>query len=189
MDLVERNPEEYVRVYIHGEKMRFGPAAREGIKLGKDVADALEADEETGNEINDLVIAQLPKYELMDHKFEGEITVGKVEIPFLMKIDSAAEDLSAFYEYKTGLTAWSQKKAEEHGQIGFYSTGCCAITGKIPKSKLIYAPSERTNGGLRLNGEIIEFETTKNFKDILKFKIRIKNAWLKIQELTERELI
>lgn len=162
-----------------------------GMALGKEIADSLESEQETGDEIKDFVIAQLPKFELMDKPFEATIRVGDVEIPLLGKLDTAKADLSAFKEYKTGVTTWDQKKADKHGQITFYCVLAEALTGKIPQDiELDYAPSVYLpDGRVELTGEIKRFITHRTTADILKMKIRMKKAWIRIGEICEEQLI
>jgi len=186
LDTLERSEEQYRRIYIEGRPI---PVNR-GMALGRDVATALESGEETGDAVTDLIVAQLPKFELMDNPFKVTIKVGEVEIPLLSKLDTAKADLSAFKEYKTGVTTWDQKKADKHGQITFYCVVCEALTGKVPQDiELVYAPSEyRPDGRVELTGEIKRFKTSRTTADILKMKIRMKKAWIRIGEICDEEL-
>lgn len=184
---LEHSEKQYKKFYIEGGRL---PINR-GMALGKEVADALERDEETGDAIKDLVISQLPKFALMDHQFETEIKIGKIKIPLLSKIDTAKKDLSAFKEYKTGTTKWGQKEADKHGQITFYAVVIHSITGKIPQDiELVWAPTQKTpDGKVELTGEIKRFKTQRTMTDILKMKARMKNAWQRIAEIVEEELL
>ncbi len=185
LDSFERG--QYKKNYIVGDKI---PLNR-GIVLGKEVADALETGEETGDPIKDLVIAKLPKLDNMDWEYKVEITVGGIVIPLFSKIDTASTDLKAFKEYKTGVTPWNQDKVNKHGQITFYAVVMQALSGKIPADiELVWAPTEKQpDDSVELTGEILRFKTVKTTADMLKMKVRIKKAWLGIGELIAEEII
>jgi len=183
---IEQSEEQYKRLYIDGKKL---PINR-GMALGKEVADSLESGEETGDAIKDLVIASLPKFDLMDNEFATKIKIGKLEIPLFSKIDTATKDFSAFKEYKTGATKWDQRKADNHGQITFYAVVIHSLTGKIPQDiELVWAPTHKIPSGVELTGEIKRFKTIRTMTDILKMKARIKNAWERIAEIVQEELL
>ena len=65
------------------------------------------------------------------------------------------------------------------------------IIGKIPQDiELVHALTRKLSSGrLELTGDIYKFETHRSLKDILKMKVRIKKAWLGIQEMCEQELL
>lgn len=179
---LETSEAQYIRKYIHGED--FTP--NRGMILGKEIADSLESGEETGDIAKDFIVASLPKFECMDHDYKTTIEVKGVHIPLFSKIDSAKKDLSAFYEYKTGVTPWSQRAVDSHGQIDFYCVVAHAIKGRIPQEiKLFHAVVE--DG--QFTGEIREYKTSRTITDILKMKIRIHKAWTRIAELVKQELL
>lgn len=191
---LETSEAQYRKAYIQGRKL----FENDGIVFGKQVADALEAGAATGDAMMDAVIAQIPKFELMDHAFETSVVVGSETIPLLSKIDTARPDLSAFKEYKTGTTAWDQRKVDECGQITFYSTVIYQLTGRLPNDiELVWLPTERVEyqgdfGSDRRTqfkaGEMRVFKTRRTLADIIKMKIRMRNAWVRIAEITEGEI-
>jgi len=187
LSLFETSPESYKRAYMHGKRMYINP----GMALGKKVATALETGDDTGDPITDLVIAQLPKLDVMEKEIRATIEVGGYKIPLLGKMDTAKNDLSEFKEYKTGTTPWDQKMADKHGQITFYCVIIQALTNRIPKRiELVHAVTKMTpQGQPQLTGEINRFLTTRGTKDILWAKIRMKKAWIGINKLFEDELI
>lgn len=186
MVLVEKSPRGYLEYYIYGEEKRTSRAMAYGSKL----ADSLENDEETGDMLLDLMAIQLPKFELMDMPFETTIG-GPEPVPILIKPDSAKKDLSAFKEYKTGVTKWTQKKADESGQVTFYTMGMYLITGNIPQDiELIHLPTEYdADGRPRVTGDMHRFPTQRHMSEILNMMVRARKAWKKIGELCESELI
>lgn len=191
---LETSEAQYRKCYIEGRKL----FENEGIVFGKMVADALEANAATGEAMVDVALAQIPKFELMDHPFETTVTVGSENIPLLSKIDTARRDLSGFKEYKTGTTKWDQRKVDEFGQITFYATVIYQLTGKIPHDiELVWLPTERVEqasdfGSDRRTqfraGEMRVFRTRRTLADIIKMKIRMRNAWVRIAEITEGEI-
>lgn len=189
---IERSEEAYLKRYgIDGRPLGIN----RGMALGSTIANALEKDEETGNAMKDFVVAMLPKYEIRDKMFYIDMKIGKEIIPIRIQPDSLKDDMSAFYEYKTGAEkSWTQKKVDEDDQITFYATGIYIKTKKIPRCELIWAPTRKVVGedGIErpeLTGEIVRFQTIRRMSHILKMMGRMRNAWTKIGELTEREII
>ena len=191
MDLLERNPEKWKEVYLRGEKKRIN----RGMAFGKKMADGLENDEDTGDMVLDLVISQLPKYELMDVAFTTEIKDKDGNIPLLAKPDTAKADYSAFNEYKTGQAPWTQHKVDTNVQITFYATCMYLKTKKIPTEiELDHAITvkenpEDPNSRLVATGEIKKYYTHRKMSDIINMMLRMKKAWRLIQQICEEELI
>lgn len=185
MSLWEKSPKQYREIYIEGKKIPISRA----IALGKEIADALENDLETGNFEKDLVISQLPKYDLMDKPIETKLVIGKEMVPILIKPDTIKADYSALREYKTGSETWSQMKVDKWDQLTFYATGIYIITKKIPTIHLDWAPTEKDeNGKPELTGEIHSFETIRRMSHILSMMARMRKAWKEIGEMCENEI-
>ena len=185
--LWEKSPEQYKAAYLEGQK--FG--TNRGQALGKEIAEAMENDVETGDIVKDLVIAQIPVYELRDKKIEMTLGKGKEAVPLLVKPDSCKADHSAFLEIKTGLEGnWNQSKVNHDDQITFYSTGLYILTKKIPSAELIHAPTKQDEMGRpSLVGEIKRYPTKRTLLDILKMQARMRHAWLQIGKMCEAELL
>lgn len=187
MTLFEMSPAKYVEQYIYGQKQR----TTRNMAYGSMLADGLEAGESTGDPLLDLVMARLPKFELMDKPIEAELKNGKETIHLLAKPDTAKADYSAFLEYKTSVRKWNQKMANESGQITFYATTIWLKTGKIPKDiELVNAVVEyMPDGRLQPTGEIWRFPTTRAMIDVIRMVTRMKRAWAGIKTLCEKELL
>lgn len=187
MVLVEMSPEKYIQKYIYDEKQR----TTRNMAYGSKMAHGLEFEEATGDPMLDLVMSKLPKFDLMDKPIETDLNNGKEVIHLLAKPDSCKSDMTAFYEYKTSTKKWTQKMADESGQISFYATVIWLKTGKIPSNiELINALVEYTeDGSLSPTGDIIRLPTRRHMTDIIKMVTRIRKAWSKIKELCEKELI
>lgn len=187
MTLVEMSPERYVDQYIHNKKQFVNKNMLYGTKL----AEGLENDEATGDPLLDIMMSRIPKFELMDIPFEVDLKDGNRVIRLLAKPDTSKADYSAFKEYKTSVRAWTQRMADKSNQVTFYATCMYLKTGKIPADiELVCVPTQYTyDGGLEPTGEMLVFKTTRTMADIIKMTTRMKKAWKKIEELTERELL
>ena len=189
LTLWESAPERYKDYYLKGIGNSI-PLSR-GVVLGKDVATALETGEETGDELRDLVIAQIPRLADSEREIKATIKIGKIEIPLLGKLDASSKDLMTIKEYKTGQTKWTQKLVDKQGQITMYCVIIQALTGEIPKDiELVHIPTKADEDGkLELTGDIIIIPTERTTIDILKMKSRIKKAWLEIGKMCEEAII
>jgi len=176
---------------------------------GSKLAKGLEFEESTGDPLLDIMMARLPKFDRMDEVVEDEkgievydphtkqthkvpfVTDRKEKIPLLAKPDTAKNDYSAFKEYKTSTVKWTQKKADDSGQITFYATAIYLKTGKIPEDiELVNVQTEyQEDGSMTVTGEIYRFKTHRTLVDILRMQSRIKKAWSGIKTLTANELL
>ena len=187
MTLFEMSPEKYADQYLFGKKQRIN----RNMAYGSLLADGLEAGESTGDPLLDLMMARLPKFELMDKSFEADLPNGKETIKILAKPDTAQADYTAFAEYKTSVRKWTQKMVDESGQITFYATAMWLKTGKIPQDiELVdvvvgYEP----DGRIQPTGDILRFPTKRTMVDMIKMTGRMKRAWTGIKALCEKELL
>ncbi|MES2216659.1 MAG: hypothetical protein V4481_05195 [Patescibacteria group bacterium] len=197
----ERTPELYKRKYFHGEQQR----TNRGQALGKQFAEAIEHDKESGDLVMDIVIAQFPKFEIRDKEILANMSVGKGRdrkfIHILIKPDTTQKDYKAFKEYKTGdvSTPWTQKRVDEDDQMTFYFTGLYLKIKElggtsIPTGELVWAPTEKVVGedGVerpQLTGDIKWFPTTRDIADILRMQARISTAWREIGQAMESEIL
>lgn len=181
---IERSEKEYIEKYVYGKK---SPINRAQV-LGKQVSDALETGEQTGYLMIDLMVPDIPNYEIKDK----EIMVTMGEIPIMLKIDGLKGDLSAIIEHKTGPEgSWNQKKADQWDQITFYCTGIYLKNKKIPTAKLVHIITEYDEDAREylLTGNVKIFDTVRSYKEILIMMGRIKRAWEKIGVITKKELL
>ena len=187
MTLFEMSPEKYIERYIYNEKQRTS----RNMAYGSIMAKGLEDEESTGDPMLDLMMAKIPKFDLMDKPMETELKHGKEIIPILIKPDTMKSDMTAFKEYKTSTRAWTQKMADESGQISFYATGIWLKTGRIPHDiELVCVVTEYDeNGALRPTGELVRLKTQRHMSDIIKTTLRMRKAWEGIKKLCEKELI
>lgn len=183
LTLWESSPERYKEKYLYGKKT---PVNR-GMAFGKKMADGLEHDELTGDMALDLMMAQIPKFEIMDQEFRAEIKNGKDTIFILAKPDTMRKDMTAFKEYKTGVARWTRKKVDECGQITFYAMAMWLESGKIPQDiELVdIATKMSLDGKIEVTGDIYRHPTKRTMADILKMMVRAKKCWAGINKLME----
>ncbi|MFZ3032285.1 MAG: hypothetical protein WA082_04570 [Candidatus Moraniibacteriota bacterium] len=192
MNLFESNLEGWKRVYLYGEQMRVN----RGMAFGRIMAEGLEHDEMTGDPVLDMIMAQLPKFEIMDQPVNAILKNGKEEIPLLAKPDTMKADMTAFKEYKTGQAPWSRKQVDESGQITFYATVLFILTQRIPHDiELVHVQTakvvgkEAVDARIGATGAIHRHPTSRNMSQILNMMIRMKRAWEGIQRVTAEEML
>jgi hypothetical protein len=202
LELFERDPEEYRRVYINGGKrISFAPEEQE---YGKRIADGLIEDNMTGDAEVDICRVSLPP---VDQKDVEEIVMFG-DIPLLIKCDGVIFDPLEVHEYKTGhpnkkgKDSWTQKKANEWRQLDFYMFAKFIQTGKIPAGKLILIPTikiktkKTDNWGNPIyriekdkNRELVVFPVKKTIADMALMSANIKRAWKGIGKMVEEEAL
>jgi hypothetical protein len=155
---------------------------------GKEVADAFFERKMTGDVVMDAVIARVPKLEIMDVEFMSDFRTSSREIiPLWIQPDSYRKDLTEYLEYKTSQRPWTQKQADEHGQITFYDVGIFCLKNFIPRHKLIDIRTAKENpddpnSRIVATGEFKEIETKRSILDIIKMIHRIDKAVKEISE-------
>jgi len=187
MTKFEMSPEKYVEEYIYGQKNRIS----RNMAYGSMLAQGLEDEEATGDPLLDLMAARLPKFELMDKPIEADLPDGKGVIHLLAKPDTAKANLTAFKEYKTSVRKWTQRMADDSGQITFYATTIWIKTKKIPQDiELVnIETSYQDDGRLTVTGNMFRYPTTRSMSDIIKMTKRMRSTWHGIQKLCEKELL
>lgn len=201
----EMSPEKYADQYLYGKKQRIS----RNMSYGSQMADGLEKEEATGDPILDLMMSRIPKFDIMDKPVESRDGVrtlfdrdkkyyhlpvllnGKDHIPIMAVPDTAKKDYSAFKEYKTSVRRWSQKMADDSGQITFYATAIWLATGKIPTDiELVNVPVDYAEDGtLAPTGELIRHKTERDMASIIKMTKRMRDTWGGIKKLCESELL
>ena len=189
MDLIEKDPKAYARRYFDKEQ----GFTNKGMEFGKKMADGLESGDITGDETLDLMIEQIPKFEIMDKEFFAELkrSRGQEPIIILAKPDTMKKDMTAFKEYKTSQTRWSQRRVDNCTQIQFYATAMWLKTGKIPKDVELVeiATKASLDGEIAPTGDIYRYKAVITMVQVLNMIIRMKKAWAAIEELTEARFV
>lgn len=160
-----RDPKQYKDIYFDGrDELRTSNA---GMEYGKVVADALEKGIQTDDLLTDAAMLMLPKYDIADVEFRAELKVKGGWIQILAKPDSLNSKTKAFYEYKTGKTAWTAEKAQSHLQMHLYATAVYLTWKIIPQAKLIWIETYWEDGVVKPTGHVEEFPVIITMRDIL----------------------
>lgn len=182
MSVFERSKDQYVKQYLLGIKFQTNKYMERGLELAdtlNDKAKREEVESELGNDMA-MVLLLLPQYK----ETEKEINVRWMNIPMFGKLDGWNEDTFTLGEVKSG-KKWTQKRANEHGQLLFYASMIYALYGKIPNIKLHWAETqEDIIGQVIFTGKVETFDVKYTLKDILRFYTRLKKVYKGISELT-----
>jgi len=181
LNLWEQDPDEYIRQYIYGEQRPQSKEMDFGSKIAKMLEIGVMAE---GYEF----LIYVPKYILSEATIEIGLPHKKGIIPLLARLDSAKDDFSAFYEYKTGKSPWTQARADQNGQVTFYAMCIWLKTRQIPKCSIIWLPTIDSEGGIKATGEIKEFKTERTLTDIIEMCQRCSNAWQEISNIIDKTL-
>jgi hypothetical protein len=167
------DPEQWYSRYILSEK--DVPSAE--MEFGKLVGERLASDP--------LFLPQVPRYKEFEYKLE--CTIGK--IPLIGFMDSYEPKRfpggPAMYEYKTGKRGpneWSQKKADEHGQISMYLFMMYMMYKIKPedvKVHILWLPTMQNNDfsiSLIDEKDVRVFHTKRTMRQVLEFGVRIKET-------------
>lgn len=170
--LWQNDPERYKDLYFDNrDELRN---SNRGMEYGKVVADALEKGIDTGDLLTDAGMLLLPKYDISDVEFRTEMNTKEGIVVLLAKPDSLDSVTKSFYEYKTGKTVWTQKKAQDHLQMWFYATAIYIKYKIIPRGvKLVWIQTEAqtTSSGFEViqpTGRVLELPVTFSVGGILK---------------------
>lgn len=181
IDLWEKSPKRYREKYFLGADQYVTKEMRFGKKFAKA--------RETGK-CDDKKILEIAKsataYKNKEYKLECVVKSGKDEIPILCYLDSYEDGLVG--EDKTGKTPWTQKRADDHGQIKFYNVALRIITGKAHKFFIRwFETEEKEKGIITLTGRVETFPVEKSTMDYLKMTARIIKVAKQISEAYQEE--
>ncbi len=166
------NPESWYKRYILGEKEPDTPELIFGSSVGKKL------------EVDPTYLPQVPRHNKMEHAFSVVFN----DIKMVGFCDSFCIDTNKkLLEYKTGVKAWDQKRADEHGQITMYAL-MNYITNKIKPEdmeiQLVWLPTQKKESGdFKREISFVDEQNIKIFKtkrtmgDILRFGAEIKKVY------------
>lgn len=181
ISLWQQNPKNYAQIYFDGrDELRTSNRAME---YGKVVADALENGIDTGDLLTDSAMLMLPKYDVADQEIRTTLPTKDGNIPILIKPDSLDSKTKDFIEYKTGRTAWTQKKVEKHLQLYFYALGIYLEYKVVPKNvRLVWIETERTEEGeVKPTGNVKEFTVKITLSHIMNTMALVKKVAQEIE--------
>ena len=186
LDLIERSEKKYVDIYFNDGKIPIN----KGMAFGRDMSDALEKEELTGDALTDILLSKLPTVGTREYKIKTILN----DVPLFGKLDDWSKSKLVLNEDKSGVNRWTQKMADKHGQIDFYCTLIYSKYGIKPEDLelyLRYLPTQYNDqGDIEPTGEDpIIFRTHRTFSDVLKMSVRQKKAWARIKELAIEQIV
>lgn len=174
LELWEKDPREYMRVYFEGGE-RFTNAA---MSYGSKFARAVETGDAGGDEILNFAALSVPKHAVPECRLYAEMKTTEGRLPLLGFADSACYNpADGLIEYKTGATKWTQSRVDAHGQLTFYALIVYLRSQTlISDIKLVWLPTEKIDGRIELTGEIITFSTRRTLQDVMHMMNRAKKV-------------
>lgn len=156
--LWQSNCKRYKQLYFDQQGDNF---SNRGQVFGKQVADALEAGQETGDLVTDAAMLVLPKYDIADQPIEVEIKTQYGWLQLIAKPDTFDSKTHAFREYKTGTgtNPWTQQRAQDHLQMWFYAVVIWQKYGTVLEdAQLVWMETEYTDTGVQPTGRVETFD-------------------------------
>lgn len=174
----EWDPEQWYQSYIMGKKMQMTPE----LSFGSKFASSCE---------NRKPLAKVTMLSKMEQPFKCKF--GKLWLTgFADTFDHVGK--KKFGEYKTGVKAWDQKRADEHGQITMYALMNYLISRIRPEDCrffLEWIPTQKKVNSSNFGAYTIEFvkgkkvlhfDTKRTMKQMLEFGDRLNKTALAMQE-------
>jgi predicted RecB family nuclease len=154
-----------------------------GMVYGKQVAEALENEVETGDLLTDAAMLLLPKYDIRDKEIYTILTTKQGEIPLLGRPDMMDSVSKSFYEIKTGKVAWTQNKADKHLQLPFYAMIIYLTHKVIPSAvSLVWIETQDTDEGIKPTGKVESFPVKIGMKEILECMALTSKVAMEIEQ-------
>ena len=175
MNFWKWSQEKYKETYFEGKPYPTNPI----MDFGKDFSEIMDGKKETDDIVIQGVVSLMPKYDTS----EKEIRESIEGIELLGYIDSYCSKTHSIYEYKTGMTPWTQDKVDEADQLTFYSMLVYLRHKVIPeKISLIWAETTIEDDLIQFTGNVKRFETSRELADVLKMLARTKKVAREISE-------
>jgi hypothetical protein len=179
LNLLEKGDKYWVDKYINGKKEYETKYLKFGKAFSQAMQDGFHEDEEV-----DFIASITPRLE----RIEEECRTDYKGIELLGYKDSSND--TETYEYKTavfrtskGEPSWSQRKAEESGQLSFYGLLDTLMGREINKYTLFWLPTVATKDDIHFTGDIIPYEVKITKPMVNDMKLRVEKALFKINEL------
>lgn len=172
----EYDPEQWYRKYV----LKQEDPANAPMLFGSMIGKKLETDPK--------FLPMIPRQNKMEFEFKCKFE----KIPLIGFADSFCAKTYRFgEEYKTGMKAWDQKRADEHGQITLYTLMNFKLRGIAPENtvwRLHWMPTKETNDfqieflqGMKPQS----FTTYRTMSDVLQFGARIKRVYKEMEAYCE----
>lgn len=174
----EYDPEQWYRKYVLGQADPTTPEMLFGKTIGEKLAGEYDPD----------FMPQVKRYPVYEYKLQ--FNFGK--IPMIGFIDGWDEPNLELGEYKTGKKAWTQKRADEHGQFDAYLLGLWVTKSIKPhdvKLELHWMPTQ-DNGDFSISlidpKKCHTFSTKRSMRDILGFGMRVNETLKRMEEFCKK---
>lgn len=155
------------------------------MRFGKEIAKVFEEQEELEDEVLETLRLTIPRYELPEYRIMTEIN----GLQLFGILDSFQPHSCAIIEYKTGLSPWTQERANNHGQLHFYALLCYLQYRKLPeKINLIWIETVRENGEISITGYIRNLSVKPDMKKVLDMMKTIDKVSRQIDEIMRKEI-
>lgn len=171
VDMWRRSKDRYIRRYFEGGE----DFSNEAMRFGKRTSEALEGAEDD-DELMTAVVALLPRYEKREHQIRVPFKTKNGTVDLLGRMDTfGMKQGPRFREYKTGVTVWTQAKAEKHPQMKHYGALIWLEKLTLPtEAWLDWAQTAwETNAEgfreIRFTGQISTFHVKISVQDILEY--------------------
>lgn len=168
IDMWLRSPDRYIRQYILGE----ADIKNNRMDFGSKVAYAEETGEKTDDEMINLLVALLPKYPKHEHEIRVTMATDAGDVDLLGKLDKFHDQTFAFRDTKTGVTPWTQRRADKHRQLDHYATLIWLAHKRVPDQiHLDWAETAITEDGgeVFLTGKVRSFQVKKTLGDVIEY--------------------
>lgn len=139
---------------------------------------------------------EVPRLEIFEHRLLTQIE----GLPLVGYVDSLSMDRTKLIELKTGKKAWTQKRADTHGQITMYLLMLYLMEDIKPESVTCYLhwlPTEESMTSMNDSRPSISFvepfrfhtfETKRTLRECLEFGANITNVLKEMQEYLESKV-
>jgi len=180
--MLETDPEEWYTTYVLGHKRKPTGAMKFGTKIHKQISDR----KLTGK------IKEVPHGKNPETALTCKIFYTKTKsFNLLGKPDDY--DKQVLYEYKTGTKLWTQKRAENHGQLFTYALLLKKTKHLDIKTALLISLETRTimvnwKPKIQLTGNTRTLKVEITPQDLLKIQARFINGYKKaLKTIKEHE--
>jgi hypothetical protein len=168
----------YKKVYLDGIKF-----TSKQMRFGSKMAEQRESDE-----LDEHFKMFLPKYPRREYEMRVEVDFEKnKKLELLGRFDGVDFRRHVIGDDKTGVTEWTQAKADKLEQLTFYALIYWKSKKVIPKLELNWIETEIVAGVVRATGKVVCFKTTRTMQDLLKLLSEINSVWRGIIKLCEKE--
>lgn len=188
LQLLEQSENRWVYKYCDPDYIERSTVEQE---FGKTFAEVMDGQDST-DEIVNLIKLSTPKYDKGEVVIEAVLNARGRSVKLLGRVDSLKDEAYDFIDHKTGKTKWTQKMADNHGQLLFYKVILYILHHIIPCSTLVWIPTEDSwdeeeGKQIVFTGELPRsFIVKHSYADILKMMQRIMKGALRMEELYQQ---